>query len=104
MHSSGCRRRKRYWSQPVVRRVSNPDAFVNQAVWQDPVLYVTVNGGEITADATEIVVGNLETHGAYRVFLGDEVYDGWTHSGTELTIETPALSSQLLKIRVVEAQ
>lgn len=93
-----------FYTQPFIRRVSNPDAFVNQAVWQDPVLYVTVNGGEVTTDTTEIVVGNLETHGGYRVFIGDEVYDGWTYSGTELTIETPALSSELLKIRVVEAQ
>jgi len=38
------------------------------------------------------------------VFIGEDIYEGWMFSGTELTIETPALSSEPLEIRVVEAQ
>jgi hypothetical protein len=93
-----------FYEQPVVGHVSNGDAFVNQAVWADPVLYVTVNGADVTTEPTDLVVRNLDEDGAYRVYIGEEIYDGWTRSGTELTITTPALSSDLLKIRVVEAQ
>jgi hypothetical protein len=93
-----------FYEQPVVGRVSNEDAFVNQAVWDDPVLYVTINGADVTTEPTDLVVRNLDENGAYRVYIGEEIYDGWTRSGTELTITTPALSSDLLKIRVVEAQ
>jgi len=58
----------------------------------------------VTTEPTDLVVRNLDENGAYRVYIGEEIYDGWTRSGTELTITTPALSSDLLKIRVVEAQ
>lgn len=93
-----------FYEQPFVKHVSNRDAFVNQAAWKEPVLYVTVNGAEVTTESTEIVVGNLDPGGAYRVYVGEEIYEQWTHVGNELVIETPALSSELLKIRVVEAQ
>ena len=93
-----------FYAQPFVAQVSNRDAFVNQAVWHDPVLYVTVNGAGVTTETTDLVVRNLDAKGAYRVYIGDDVYTDWTRSGGELTITTPALSSDLLKIRVVEAQ
>ena len=93
-----------FYAQPFVAQVSNRDAFVNQAVWDDPVLYVTVNGADVTTETTDLVLRNLDENGAYRVYIGEEVYTDWTRSGTELTITTPALSSGLLKIRVVEAQ
>ena len=76
-----------------MRQVSNRDAFVNQAAWKAPVLYVTVNGGEVTTDTTEIVIGNLETHGAYRVFIGEDIYEGWTFSGTDVPPTRPAPGS-----------
>jgi len=63
-----------------------------------------VNGAGVTTETTDLVVRNLDTKGAYRVYIGDDVYTDWTRSGGELTITTPALSSDLLKIRVVEAQ
>jgi hypothetical protein len=93
-----------FYAQPFVAQVSNRDAFVNQAFWDHPVLYVTVNGAGVTTETTDLVVRNLDTRGAYRVYIGDDVYTDWTRSGGELTITTPALSSDLLKIRVVEAQ
>jgi hypothetical protein len=93
-----------FYAQPFVAEVSNRDAFVNQAVWDDPVLYVTVNGAAVTTNATDLVVRNLDENGAYRVYIGEDVYTDWTHSGAELTITTPALSSDLLNIRVVEAR
>ena len=93
-----------FYAQPIVAHVSNGDAFVNQAVWNDPVLYVSVNGGHVTSEATDMVVRNLDKNRAYRVYIGDDVYTNWTRSGAELTITTPALSSGLLKIRVVEGQ
>jgi hypothetical protein len=68
------------------------------------VLYVTVNGAEVTREPTDIVVGNLDPEGAYRVYVGEALYEAWTHEGDALTIETPALSSELLQIRVVEGQ
>jgi len=92
-----------FYAQPFVTHVSNRDAFVNQAAWRAPVLYVTINGAEVTIGSTNIVVGNLDPEGAYRVYIGEELHDAWTHEGTELTIETPALSSDPLAIRVVEA-
>ena len=52
-----------------------------------------VNGAGVTTETTDLVVRNLDTKGAYRVYIGDDVYTDWT-----------ALSSDLLKIRVVEAQ
>jgi hypothetical protein len=93
-----------FYAQPFVAEVSNRDAFVNQAVWDDPVLYVTVNGAAVTTDTTDLVVRNLDENGAYRVYIGEDVYTDWTHSGAELSITTPALSSDLLNIRVVEAR
>lgn len=93
-----------FYAQPFVAHVSNRDAFVNQAVWTDPVLYISVNGAGVTTETTELVVRNLDPDGAYRVYFGEEVHTEWTHSGTELTIVTPALSSDPLKIRVVRGQ
>ena len=93
-----------FYAQPLVKHVSNRDAFINQAVWSDPVLYVTVNGAGVTTETTDIVVSNLDPNGAYRVYAGEDIYTSWTRSGAELTITTPPLSSDLLKLRVVEAR
>ncbi len=93
-----------FYEQPFVAHVSNRDAFVNQAAWNHPVLYVTVNGAEVTTEPTDLVVRNLKADGAYRVYIGEEIYTDWTQSGSELNITTPALSEELLKIRVVEGQ
>jgi hypothetical protein len=93
-----------FYAQPFVAQVSNRDAFVNQAVWDDPVLYVTVNGADVTTETTDLVVRNLDAKRAYRVYVGEDIYTDWIRSGAELTITTPALSSDLLNIRVVEAQ
>jgi len=90
-----------FYAQPFIAHVSNQDAFVNQAVWDDPVLYVTVNGAGVTTEPTDLVVRNLNANAAYRVYIGEELHNEWTQSGTELTITTPALSSDLLMIRVV---
>jgi len=93
-----------FYAQPFVAQVSNRDAFVNQAVWDDPVLYVTVNGADVTREPTDLVVRNLDPQRAYRVYIGEDIYEGWTRSAAELTISTAALSRDLLKIRVVEGQ
>ncbi|MGB9340174.1 MAG: hypothetical protein WCB63_13085, partial [Polyangiales bacterium] len=93
-----------FYAQPFVAQVSNRDAFVNQAVWDDPVLYVTVNGADVTREPTDLVVRNLDPQRAYRVYIGEDIYEGWTRSVAELTISTAALSRDLLKIRVVEGQ
>lgn len=93
-----------FYTQPFVAQVSNRDAFVNQAVWDDPVLYVTVNGARVTTETTDLVVRNLDVNRAYRVYVGKEVYETWTRSGSELVITTPALSTDLLKVRVVEGR
>jgi hypothetical protein len=97
-------RGREFYEQPFVEHVSNRDAFVNQAAWRAPVLYLTVNGADVTTEPTEIVVGKVDPDGAYRVYIGEELYEQWTHDEARLTIATPALSSELLKIRVVEAQ
>ena len=93
-----------FYAQPFVAQVSNRDAFVNQAIWQDPVLYVALNGAEVTTDTTDIVVRNLDANARYQVYLGEEVYRQWEREGESLTITTPPLSSELLKIRVVQGQ
>ena len=93
-----------FYAQPFVAQVSNRDAFVNQAIWQDPVLYVALNGAEVTTDTTDIVVRNLDASARYQVYLGEEVYRQWEREGESLTITTPPLSSELLKIRVVQGQ
>jgi len=93
-----------FYAQPMVAHVSNNDAFVNQAVWDDPVLYVTLNGADVTTETTDLVVRNLDSDAAYRVYIGENVYADWTRSGTELTITTPPLSSDLLRIRVVKGR
>ena len=78
-----------------------PNGF---ALWKAPVLCIAVNGANLTTESTNLVVRNLDPDGAYRVYIGEDVYSDWTHSGDELTITTPALSSDALKIRVVEVQ
>jgi hypothetical protein len=93
-----------FYQQPFVGHVSNRDAFVNQAVWKDPVLYVALNGAEVTTEPTELLVRNLDAGAEYRVYIGEEIHTDWTRSGDALTIRTPALSNDLLKIRVVEGQ
>jgi|GEM_PF-1999911 len=93
-----------FYAQPFVAHVSNRDAFVNQAIWVDPVLYVTVNGGQVTTETTNLVVRNLDESHEYRVYLGEEIYTDWTRSGNELTVTTPALSSDPLKLRVVQGR
>ena len=67
-------------------------------------MHVAVNGAEVTAEPTDIVVGNLDPEGAYRVYIGEVIYEGWTQESDTLTITTPALSSEALQIRVVEGQ
>ncbi len=93
-----------FYAQPFVSHVSNPDAFVNQAIWDDPILYVTVNGAQVTTRPTDLVVRNLDPDRAYRVYIGEDVHGSWTRSDSELTIHAPALSSDLMKIRIVEGQ
>ena len=93
-----------FYAQPFVAQVSNRDAFVNQAIWVDPVLYIAANGADVTTESTDIIVRNLDPNRVYRVYIGEDIYDAWTQLGSELTITTPALSNDLLKIRVVEGQ
>ena len=37
-----------FYEQPYLAGVTNPGTFVNQAIWDDPVLYVTINGAHVT--------------------------------------------------------
>jgi len=87
-----------FYEQPYLADVTNPGTFVNQAVWDDPVLYITINGAHVTTDATNLVVRNLKTDRAYQVLLDDEVYTQWVQSEGEMTITTPPLSSGIVDV------
>jgi len=85
-----------FYAQPVLAEVSNPGTFVNQAIWDDPALYITINGAHITKEPTDLIIQNLKAGSTYQVVLNDEDYTGWTRSpsGEEITITTPALSGK----------
>ncbi len=85
-----------FYEQPYLARVSNPDTFVNQAIWDDPVLYITVNGAHMTTFYTDLVIRNLKPDRTYEVLLNDEVYTEWTLSDGEMTITSPPLVSSWL--------
>jgi len=85
-----------FYEQPCLADVTHPGTFVNQAIWNDPVLYITVNGGHVTTEPTNLIIRNLKRDRNYQVLLNDEVYTEWTQSDGEMTITTPPLSSGVL--------
>jgi len=87
-----------FYEQPYLAAVTNPGTFVNQAIWDDPVLYITINGAHVTTDATNLVVRNLKADRTYQVLLNDEVYTLWTQAEGEMTITTPPLSSSIVDV------
>jgi hypothetical protein len=87
-----------FYEQPYLAVVTNPGTFVNQAIWVDPVLYITINGAHVTTDATHLIVRNLKTDRTYEVLLNDEVYTQWVQSEGEMTITTPPLSGRIVDV------
>jgi hypothetical protein len=87
-----------FYEQPYLADVTNPGTFVNQAIWDDPVLYITINGAHVTLEPTDLVVRNLKADRTYQVLLNDEVYTEWTRSEGEMTITTPPLSGGIIDI------
>jgi len=87
-----------FYEQPYLAAVTNPGTFVNQAIWDDPVLYITINGAHTTADPTNLVIRNLQADRTYEVQLNDEAYTQWVQSEGEMTITTPPLSSGILDV------
>jgi hypothetical protein len=87
-----------FYAQPYLAQATNPGVFVNQAIWDDPVLYITINGAHVTPDATHLVVRNLKTDRTYEVLLNNEVYTQWSKYEGELTITTPPLSGGIADI------
>lgn len=92
-----------FYNQPILADVTNPGTFVNQAIWDDPVLYITVNGGVATDAPTHLIIKNLKPDRTYHVLLGDEVYTHWTLAAGEMTITTPPLSgTETHRFQIVE--
>lgn len=96
-------REAEFYEQPYLANVTNPNTFVNQAIWDDPILYITINCGPLTPGTTKLIVQNLRTDRTYHVLLDDELYTNWTLADGVMTITTPTLSGLVTqKYQIVE--
>ena len=89
-----------YWrpdrfQEPFVESVSNPGTFVNQAFYDtdSEQLIITVNGGEATTEATDIIIANLLADSSSVVTRDGEEYREVQRQNGRLIITTPALSN-----------
>ena len=95
-----------FFKQPYVSAVSNPKAFVNQAVYDNANsrLLVTVNGGKATSESTAISVAGLDRAKYYSVTRNGALHNAVAWNNNLLVITTPALSSKEESYLVEEAE
>ncbi len=84
-----------FFQQPYIASISEPNAFVNQAVWdaEQQRLIVTLNGGGATTASAVIEVANLDPAKTWEAVRADLVWADATWTDDRLVLTTAPLSN-----------
>jgi len=93
-----------FFKQPHVEAVSDPGAFVNQAVYDaaKQTLLVTINGGQATTKPASITVAGLDEKKFYGVTRDGNKHPGGAWKQGKYVFTTAALSATEETYRVME--